>query len=209
MRRLLIAIFFVVSPVCMATAGTFENWSASSVDVGGTYYSDGPSSPPTAQTKANPVNDEQITVWNGAARWLSNNWKADCKSNPSGPNPCYAPSNGQLFFHAEAGGNAGGGFLLVSQQKFSFANGISVEVPISAFCTEYSTAHAVGCGVNVGLYRGEQNYRSFGYSNTSGSVPLYANIWGPTLEAHFDGGAPLYNNIPIEGNAYKTVKVQY
>ncbi|ATB36239.1 hypothetical protein CYFUS_001653 [Cystobacter fuscus] len=182
-----------------AGATTFEDWSSPQLNVGGTIGSDG-----------------QVWVLDASKRWVINNWKPDCNAALAGPNTCYAPSNGRLYVHAEMGGKAGeptgDGFLLASLNKVSFTNGIIIEVPVSPVCYQSPNPAAppTQCGLNVGIYESEQNYRSIGFRTFPGTgSSMFFNIWGPTLEANFNGAAPFYNYLPITAGSTYTLKLQY
>ncbi|MFP2904801.1 hypothetical protein ACLESD_07040 [Pyxidicoccus sp. 3LFB2] len=192
MRRVLFGLVMALS-AGSASATSYEDWYSPQVSIAGEINNDG-----------------HAYVWNASQRWLLNNWKPDCRADMPGPNRCYAPGGGRLNFHAERGGEfIGHGFSLISH-PVSFTNGLSIEVPVTAWCTQARNAEATKCGVNIGIWESEWNYRSIGVkSHPSCGTCLYLNLWGPTGEANFNGLAPLGNAIPTPAGATYVFKVQY
>lgn len=167
-----------------AMGGVFENWTSPFLSAAGTYYS-----------------ESATNVTDPSKRWLVNSWQAACLNNLPGPNPCYAPSSGRLYFHGTFGGDVGHGVLLVSKDKIAITNGLIVEGGFRAYCT----TSVGGCWVNLGIYRGEDNYRAIGFKSLGNGVAHF-NIWGPDKESTFDGGR--FVNLPLTGSLHH-YKLQY
>ena len=187
-----LAALICLSP--LTHAATFEDWYSQLLSVGGTIQSGG-----------------QVAIFDNSQRWVINNWKPDCNANLAGPNSCYAPGGGKLNVHAEKGLGSqivGDGFLLASLNKIQFANGIFMEASVTPWCYQAPGAPATSCGLNIGIYENEQNYRAVGFRAGPGGS-MFFNVWGPALEANFNGSAPLYNSMPVPAGGTYKLKIQY
>lgn len=198
MHKTLAKLFAASAVFVGASAGavTYEDWSAAQVSAAGIVYNDG-----TTQ------------ISDGSKRWAINNWKASCLANPAGPNTCYASGNGQFGFHAENGtenGINGGGILFASTYPISFTNGITIEAQVNPNCWQRNgDPVTTSCGINIGLWESEANYRSIGFKSYPSGNSLYLNIWGPSAEANFNGTAPYYQSMPMTAYSTYTLKVRY
>ena len=183
---LLVVSTFFVAHSLSAVAGVLDSWNSPFLSAAGTYYS-------TKTSESTDVRDQSKV-------WLINSWQSECLNNLPGPNLCYAPSSGKLYYHGQKGMN-GDGVLLVSKDRMPILNGMIVEGSFRAYCS----TNVGGCWVNMGIYSGEGNYRSIGYKSRGNKVAHFS-IWGPDSESTFNGG----NLVKLRLNqAVHKYKLQY
>jgi hypothetical protein len=148
---------YIILLLLCSRAYAFESWG--SVDIAGYYYSD--------------MKNEYTHIIDNDGKWLINAWDNECLT-PA--NRCFAAYGGRLYFHGEKG-DTGDGVLMVSKE-IEFISSITVEAEMDVYCNG-------PCWANIGLYRGEGNYRAIGFNEIAEQSTV---VWGPIAIAHIDKG---------------------